>query len=132
MAALYALAWGAGAFALLPALGALAPLWLLSLVALVAGAAGWLAWRTPTGLLRWDGQVWACVAPGGQARALGGVRLQIDFGSWVLLRWRVPPRRQALWACLHARDAGPAWHGMRVALVAHAARHGDGPAERRA
>ena len=119
----HALALGAGAYALTPALlGADMPLWLLLVVAGLAAAIGTWAWQSVGGQLRWDGQQWHWLATSltaGPTQALTNLHVQIDLGSWVLLRWRADESaRRYTWACLHAGDAGPRWHGMRVALVA--------------
>ena len=119
----HALALGAGAYALTPALwGVDMPLWVCVPLAGLAAAIGACTWQSVGGQLRWDGQQWhwlATSAPAGPAQALANLRVQIDLGSWVLLRWRADKTaRRHTWACLRAGDAGPRWHGMRVALVA--------------
>lgn len=91
-----------------------------TLAALAAAAAGAVLWRSPRGSLRWDGAAWAWVTPAGEVVPLARLRLQIDFGRWVLLRWTGAGARRATWASLGAAQAGAAWHGMRVALAAHA------------
>ena len=93
----------------------------LSLAA-VAGCAAILGagvWRPPRGRLRWDGQAWSLVHPSGQVRPLVGLQVQLDLGSWILLRWHGDGERWASWASLRAAHAGAAWHGLRVALAAH-------------
>jgi hypothetical protein len=114
---------------LLPALAAAA------LVAWVAGHAAWpvdktswaallfslcvasLAWRVavPTQTtLAWRHPAWT--ANGSVVQ----VTVTMDLATWVLLRLKpnvageVTPR----WLAVSASDAGPAWHGLRVALYA--------------
>ena len=72
--------------------------------------------------LSWDGAVWLWrgerldegLAP------LQRVVVSLDLGAWVLLQLvpagGSPPR----WQVASARGVGAAWHGLRVALQAHA------------
>ena len=129
MALCHALALGAGAYALTPPLlGLDMPPWAVLAVAGSAAAIGAWSWRSVGGQLRWNGQQWhwlATSSPAASAQALTTLRVQIDLGSWVLLRWRAEAARRDTWVCLHAGDAGLRWHAMRVALVAwsrHAAK----------
>ncbi len=118
----YALALGAGIQALLAALlGVDLPALGLLLVAGSAAVVGAWSWRPVAGHVRWDGQQWqwlATASPTGPGHALSDLRVQIDLGAWILLRWRVAGARRHTWACLHRGDAGRRWHGMRVALLA--------------
>ena len=113
-AALYFLAAGASTLALgLP----------LRWAALAAGCAavfGAAAWRRARGRLRWDGAAWNLCRPSGESVPLSDVRLQIDLGPWLLLRWRAEGGHRSAWASLRADDAAADWHGLRVALAAHA------------
>jgi hypothetical protein len=83
-----------------------------------AGLAWWHAGRGDGGAplqLGWTGVQW--LADGEPA----GVELMLDLGRAVLLR--VLPDAEAAsprWVGVAARDVGPAWHGLRVAL--HGAR----------
>jgi len=124
-----------GVQAALPALGlAVLKLWTLRLAdvpmavaapaALLLGSAigTWLwrrkAWRTTA--LAWDGAAWTVdgtpVTP----------TITLDLGGWLLLRLRTGPvvaagalgLRPPSWLAVSAHEAGPSWHGLRVALVA--------------
>src|SRR5574337_161190 len=86
-----------------------------------AAALGVIAWRPPRGRLRWDGEAWTVLPAPGQCQRIDRLRLQVDFGAWMLLRWTVEGQRRTAWAPLRAGDAGAAWHGLRVALAAHGA-----------
>ena len=98
---------------------------------LLAAAGAWLARRAlppSPGRLRWDGQCWHT------SHALGGqplVRLVValDLGTWVLLHLQ-PEQGRACWRIASTGSAQAAWHGLRVALAAHAGgvRVGDGGA----
>ena len=91
--------------------------------AAMAAVGRWLAGRAlPSipGSLRWDGQVWNSVA-GAQAQAQPLQRLVValDLGIWALLQLHPVSGRPA-WRVVSARSAPAQWHGLRVALAAHA------------
>jgi len=80
--------------------------------------------------LRWDGQAWHLVQgsqpPIGNPQPLRRVVVSLDLGGWLLLHL-LPVAAKAAgragrgeWRVASARRAGPAWHGLRVALLAHA------------
>jgi hypothetical protein len=119
-ALLYALAALGTSVALASALDFGSPRWLAAAAAVCAAPVGALAWRPPRGRLRWDGRVWTRLQPSGQLERVDRLQLQLDFGAWVLLRWQAEGQRRPTWAALRAADAGAAWHGLRVALAAHA------------
>jgi hypothetical protein len=120
----------AGAGALLAvwlALHAQSPFRMPMLLAAMAGAAllavagWWLARRAlplSPGRLRWDGQCWTSVGPQGP-QPLQRLVVMLDLGVWVLLRLH-PVGGHALWRVASAASAQAAWHGLRVALAAHA------------
>src|SRR5574337_2128493 len=95
--------------------------WLATAAVACAAVLGVIAWRPPRGRLRWDGEAWTVLPAPGQCQRIDRLRVQIDFGTWVLLRWTVEGQRRAAWAPLRAADAGASWHGLRVALAAHGA-----------
>lgn len=68
--------------------------------------------------LTWDGQTWRL----GNAAAtpLRHVVVAVDLGLWMLLRLHPAPNGDAQWRVASAQAAGSAWHGLRVALSAHA------------
>ncbi len=119
-ALLYALAALGSAVALASAFESGSPGWLAAAAATCAAPVGAMAWRPPRGRLRWDGQVWTRLQLSGQPQRIDRLQIQLDFGTWVLLRWHAEGQRRATWAALRAADAGAAWHGLRVALAAHA------------
>ena len=89
--------------------------------ALLASAGWWLARRAlplSPGRLRWDGQCWSSVTPDG-AQPLQRLVVMLDLGGWVLLRLH-PAGGRALWRVASAASAQAGWHGLRVALAAHA------------
>ena len=82
--------------------------------------------------LRWDGQVWHLLQgsqlPGSAPLRLRRVVVSLDLGGWLLLHL-LPDNAnangavragRAEWRVASARRAGAAWHGLRVALLAHA------------
>lgn len=81
--------------------------------------------------LRWDGQAWQLLTgrqppPISAAQPLRRVVVALDLGGWLLLHLlpaagngvRRPGRGE--WRVASAHSAGAAWHGLRVALLAHA------------
>jgi hypothetical protein len=75
----------------------------------------------PRQRLRWDGQDWRLITPGAQdaAGAVGNVRVVIDLGDGLLLRWAATgPRRAQLLPLWRERDQVPAWQALRVAVQA--------------
>ncbi len=73
------------------------------------------------GHLRWDGQVWCWVAPDGRAEPpLARLEIALQLGPWALLRLHPAAGGQTFWRIASARAAGAAWHGLCVALAAHA------------
>jgi hypothetical protein len=84
--------------------------WLSAAVAaLAAGGATWRAAASAPVALRWDGQRWLA------DDAEGEVDVMIDFGAWMLLRWRGAGTR---WFPLPESEAGGAWPALRRALYA--------------
>jgi hypothetical protein len=100
--------------------------WLALAVALAMGAVGWLLARralpAEPAQLCWDGTAWQLRTDA--LRPLGQVVVAMELGAWVLLQLRPAPGRASHWRVAAARDAGASWHGLRVALQAHA---GDAP-----
>ena len=73
------------------------------------------------GRLRWDGQCWRWLStaePDGPP--LARLEVSLDLGHWALLRLHPGPDQRPFWRVASARAAGPNWHGLRVALAAHA------------
>lgn len=74
----------------------------------------WRAWHRPVWQLRWDGHGWWLAAPGADARP-GELRLCLDLGAWLLLRFAAPggPR---VWLPLQRAGLEADWHALRCAL----------------
>ena len=116
---------GAGAWRVaqvaLPALAAAVLLaWAAASVALTLAAAaivGVVAWRAslPRPVqLQWNGEHWAADGSAGE------VDLMLDFGPWMLLRFRRPGARSR-WLPVPRREAGASEQGLRVALYSRSA-----------
>lgn len=94
---------------------------LVAAAAVLGAVVGWRVLRPMQGRLGWDGTNWRW-QPSGQAGPIGagiplqGVQLQCDLGNWLLLRAVRDGRRPALWCGVSAWQAGPAWHGLRLAV----------------
>lgn len=89
-----------------------------------AGAAmGCQLVRPLRGALRWDGAGWSHLPTAGQQTPLDGVDLQMDLGGWLLVRTRPTSASfgAGAWCGITAREAGLAWHGLRLALYHGAA-----------
>lgn len=89
-------------------------------LAVAAAVQGWRMARVRPHILRWTGTQWELVDGD---RVLDGVpTVMVDLDRWLLLRWRM--EKADLWFPA-ARGASPAqWHGLRVALRAHAGERG--------
>ena len=120
------------------------PTWIAGLVWSTAAATfgAWLARRAlPANgtVLAWDGASWAVTTRSSRGRALAGstcagLRLPIqqlavalDLGPWILLRLQADAGG-ARWQVVRAASAGPAWHGLRLALLTQAGPTGPRPA----
>ncbi len=105
--------------------------WIAGLVgALALGFVGYLLARrvlpAAPAWLRWDGAAWSwrrdssSEHPDDGAAPLQRVLVSMDLGAWLLLQLvpagGSPPR----WRVASAGSVGAAWHGLRVALQAHA------------
>lgn len=75
----------------------------------------------PAGALSWSGQAWLWTAPGRDQPEppLQALIVALDWGHWMLLRAVCHDGRHRWWGA-SATQAGAAWHGLRVALRAHA------------
>ncbi len=104
------------------------PWWMVWLACVLAsGAAGlrWAAQVLPASPedLRWDGRAWALrqqAAGGSREVPLATVIVAIDLGAWVLLQLRPAAGIGRRWRVASAGSVGAAWHGLRLALRAHA------------
>jgi hypothetical protein len=98
----------------------------------LAGLGAWLAHRAlpaPAGCLGWDGRQWRWHA-GGAELSLQRVVVALDLGGCVLLhlfprsnmveQHTHVSRIRPFWRIAASRSAQGAWHGLRLALAAHA------------
>jgi hypothetical protein len=67
-------------------------------------------------VLRWNGQHWQLLPDVDLAR----LQVQLDVGAWLLLHWRCAADGRTGWGVARPAAAGAHWHGLRVALRAHA------------
>jgi len=119
---LYGLAAAAGvAVAVVWSAQADAPGWRQALALASVLACGGFAlrawWRSPSGVLRWDGSGWSweeggCVAPGHPETAL-------DLQNRLLLRWR-PGSGRVRWLWLERARAPAHWDALRRAVYSRA------------
>jgi hypothetical protein len=82
-------------------------------VAAASAAIGFAAWRLasrPATRLVWDGQQWAADSRPGE------LSVMIDLDRALLLRLVPTSGSRTLWVAVTAREAGPAWHGLRAAV----------------
>ena len=87
----------------------------LVIVSAGIGAAGW--WRSPRGMLRWDGGGWLW-EQGAQAQA-GQPELALDLQARLLLRWQGTSGR-ARWFWLEQASAPADWDALRRAVYSRA------------
>jgi hypothetical protein len=80
---------------------------------LVAALAWHFAGPAP-GRLGWDGERWWW-QPADAPQQEGDVRLMMDVGPWMLLRFE-PNRGVGSWLPMSRRGAGAAWHALRIAV----------------
>jgi hypothetical protein len=78
------------------------------------------------GVLSWDGAVWRWAPATGSSVAsdpvAGDVRVVIDLGIWILVRFRsAPPRHDVVWWPVSRRFAGALWPAWRTALFSRPA-----------
>jgi hypothetical protein len=96
------------------------PTVLAPLAAVLGGVFGQFMIQPMHGKLRWDGGQWWHLPVAGAERPLHSLDLMMDLGGWLLLRARQgdSPRWSmgGGWCGISSRDAGSAWHGLRVAL----------------
>lgn len=89
--------------------------------AAMAALGAWLARRAlpiDAGRLRWDGEGWRWLGP--VEASLGRLEVSLDLGVWVLLRLHPADGARPSWRVASQRAAPADWHGLRVALGAHA------------
>ena len=106
-------------------------------LAWTAAAAAFGAWQARRALpadgktLVWDGASWALTthasrggAPAGITAAevrvpIAQVQIALDLGAWLLLRLQAETGGSR-WQVVRAACVGPAWHGLRLALLTQA------------
>lgn len=94
--------------------------------AVCAAAGAWAIWvlrqELRTGLvgLRWDGQCWHLqrASPATAEPVRGEVDVMLDFGHWMLLRFRPAdlPRPRRTWIAAQRSDLEVDWHPLRCAV----------------
>ena len=117
-AALLAAVWLAGCAAaalwLRQAPFAWRPLAMCAALCAAGGFAAWQWWRSPAGVLAWDGQAWRWSAHPGE----GSVTVALDLQRMMLLRWSAPGAARWLWLS-RARGA-QRWDDLRRAVYSRA------------
>ena len=119
------LAWLATSSEPAPPLGLAA--WIGAMLAVPAMAASLL--RVPAVTLHWDGQQWWLARPARSSRAAaaaqidavcGEIDVALDFGGWMLLRFRpisaLRRERAVQWLPAQRRGLEAHWHTLRCAL----------------
>lgn len=97
----------------------------LPAVALAVALARRRAGRHRGEQLRWDGGRWQLLDAKGHAWLVDSPRVEVDLGSWMLLRTRHGLDGAVAWLPVQRSDTPKSWHALRVALaqpVAHAGR----------
>ena len=69
-------------------------------------------WRVPAQSLRWDGQAWQLDAVPGE------LRVAIDLGPWMLLRFTPEAGGRVCWLPAQRRGLEAQWHALRCAVYA--------------
>lgn len=82
----------------------------------IAGAASLL--RQPARSLRWDGQRWHLGLAGqvGHEPAAGRLRVTLDLGGWMMLRFEPENSRRACWIPVQRPGLESSWHALRCAV----------------
>jgi hypothetical protein len=97
------------------------PAWVAAAIAVVALAAT-QALRIAPFALQWDGSRWWLAQPPEAAPARGELRVSIDLGRWMLIRFGAELPAGRRWLPVTAAEAGPSWRAWREAI--YAARRG--------
>lgn len=63
--------------------------------------------------LNWDGQVWHLGPDRGQASTNGGLRVMLDLGNWMLLRFLPASGRRTVWVPVQRLGHETEWAGLR-------------------
>ena len=77
-------------------------------------------WRTPHASLRWDGRLWHLDA------TTGALRVTIDLGPWMLLRFTPEDGGSARWLPVQRAGLEAQWHALRCAVYSPAQRPAPG------
>lgn len=88
--------------------------------ALAAGALAAALTRpaAPPRRLRWDGARWTCAALDGRLEQAGTVEPALDFGAWLLLRFRPQAPGATQWLLVGRSTQAASWPGLRAAVFA--------------
>ena len=103
------------------------PRWGVGLLSAAAGLAvlgACTLWRRRPITLRWDGQQWqvAHAKSGSDLVDLSELRVTLDLGGWMLLKFRTDGmvgRPWAGWIPLQRQGLSPHWQPLRGAVYAH-------------
>jgi hypothetical protein len=95
--------------------------WAAAFASLVLLALGACAARVAPVSLRWDGQLWHLGPPesAGHESSSGSLRVAIDLGPWMLLRFEPTEstwRKRATWLPAQRRGLESRWHTLRCAV----------------
>jgi hypothetical protein len=95
--------------------------WPVAAAALVLLVFGACAARVAPVSLRWDGQLWHLGPPesAGHEPGSGELRVALDFGPWMLLRFEPAQsswRSRATWLPAQRRGLESRWHALRCAV----------------
>jgi toxin CptA len=100
--------------------GSRAPGWRLGAAVLLWLATGlWAAvlwWRSPAGLVAWDGETWSWTA--GQSADDGALEVSLDLQRSILARWA--GRRASHWCWLERASRAERWDDLRRAVYSRA------------
>ncbi|MEO7390876.1 MAG: hypothetical protein ABIU58_01800 [Ramlibacter sp.] len=92
------------------------PGWRISSAFVVLGASGALAsaawWRTPEGMLSWDGSAWGWSV--WQSGAAGSLQVSLDLQDWLLVRWQAGAASQ--WLVAERTSDAVRWDDFRRAV----------------
>jgi hypothetical protein len=89
------------------------PGWAAAFALAIAALSWHRAVARPVDLV-WDGQRWTADAVPGR------LDVMLDAGGALLLRLRPDTGQRSRWIAVTAAEAGPAWHGLRVAAYQRA------------
>ena len=87
-----------------------------------AAATSLTRWQRQPVSLRWTGQIWQCLGPGGATLDTEAPDVMFDLGAWMLLRVRAAPQGPTLWLATRAPRDRLLWAAFRAAVYSPASR----------